>query len=247
LANQVTHIINLDRLTRVNTEAIANVSEVVKDFMINAHEKFYAINRDIMWLNITMYSQNEIYMAVRQLEFSLLELTQQIDGLLEAVQFMLHGKIPMTLISPAVLHSILRNISFHSPENYELVAGTKLENVHIYYDLIKVTIVGNSHSIKMIMSLPLKTANQQFTLYKLVVMPSRISKDKFMKYHTEFSYFGLSLSQRDYVLLNVEHLQQCIRGILTICPANVALHDANTLTCEASLFFQSMRGNNQCR
>jgi hypothetical protein len=90
--------------------------------MINAQEKFYEINRDIMWLNVTMYSQSEIYMAV-QLEFSLLQLTQQIDGLLAAIQFMLHGKISMSLISPSVLHSILRNVSFHLPENYELVAG----------------------------------------------------------------------------------------------------------------------------
>jgi hypothetical protein len=64
-----------------------------------------------VWLNVTIYSQSEIYMAVRQLEFSLLELTQQIDGLLEAVQFMLRGKIPMTFISPAVLHNILQNVS----------------------------------------------------------------------------------------------------------------------------------------
>jgi hypothetical protein len=99
----------------------------------------------------------------------------------------------------------------------------------------------------MIMSLPIQTVNQQLTLYKLVVMPSRILDDKFMKYYTEFSYFGLSFIQRDYVLLNAEHLQQCIRGSLTICPVNVALHDVNTLTCEASLFFQSIRGNNQYR
>jgi hypothetical protein len=99
----------------------------------------------------------------------------------------------------------------------------------------------------MIVSLPIKTVNQQFMLYKLVVMLSRILKDTFMKYYTEFSYFLLSFSQRDYVLLNAEHLQQCVRGSLTICPVNVALHDVNTLTCEASLFFQSMRGNNQCR
>jgi hypothetical protein len=112
--------------------------------MINAREKFYETNRDIMWLNVTMYSQSEIYVAVRQLEFSILQLTQQIDGLLAAIQFMLHGKISMTLISPVVLHGILRNISFHLPENYELVAGTKLENVYMYYDLVKVTIAGKS-------------------------------------------------------------------------------------------------------
>jgi hypothetical protein len=97
------------------------------------------------------------------------------------------------------------------------------------------------------MSLPIKTVNQQFTLYKLVIMPSRILKDKFMEYNTEFSHFKLSFSQRDYILIKEEHLQQCVRGSLTICPGNVALHDVNTLTCEASLFFQSMKGKSQCR
>jgi cell division protein FtsB len=247
LLNQVTYIKNLDTFSRVNTEAIANMSKVVKDFMINAREKFYETNRDIMWLNVTMYSQSEIYMAVRQLEFSILQLSQQIDGLLAAIQFMLHGKMAMTLISPVVLHSILRNISFHLPENYELVAGTKLENIYRYYDLVKVTITGNSHNVQMIMSLPIKTVNQQFTLYKLVVMPSRILKDKFMEYNAEFSHFGLSYSQRDYILIKEEHLQQFIRGSLTICPANIAIHDVNALSCEASLFFQSMKGKNQCR
>jgi hypothetical protein len=77
-------------------------------------------------------------MSVRQLEFALLQLEKQIDQLLAAVQYTLIGKLPVTLISPSTLQSILRNISLHLSENYELVAGTQWENIHLYYGLIKV-------------------------------------------------------------------------------------------------------------
>jgi predicted ester cyclase len=45
-----------------------------------------------------------------------------------------------------------------------------------------------------ILGIPLKSANQRFTLYKLIVMPQQVSKVKFIKYLPEFSYFGLSVS-----------------------------------------------------
>jgi hypothetical protein len=120
-----------------------------------------------------MYSQSEVYMALRQLEFSVLQLTRQIDALLAAVQYMILAKIPMAFISLTVLHSILRNVPFHFPQNYEFIAGTKLGNVHLYYNLINVAVMGKSRAINMIMSKPIRTANQQFTLYKLVVLPTR--------------------------------------------------------------------------
>ena len=62
----------------------------------------------------------------------------------------------MSILGPNVLHSIL-NISLCVPENYELIAGSKFENIYLYYQLIKVTAVGNSHGIQLILEVPLKT------------------------------------------------------------------------------------------
>ena len=76
---------------------------------------------------------------IRELEYALLQLTYQVDKLLMAVQYTLSGKFPITIIGPNVLYSILRNISLCLPENYELIAGTKFDNIHLYYELIKVT------------------------------------------------------------------------------------------------------------
>ena len=66
------------------------------------------------------------------------------------------------------------------------IADTNLGNVYYYYDLIKVTVVGNTNGMKIIIGIPLKSANQHFILYKLIVVPKRVYKDKFIKYITEF-------------------------------------------------------------
>ena len=181
LENQVTYIKNLDQATRVNTQVLFNLSTTVKDFMIKSHDRFYNLTRDIMWLNVTVHSQSEVYMAVRQLEFTLLQ------------------------------------------------------------------IVGGSHNMKLVMSVPLKTPEQRFSVYKVIVWPTRISINKFIRYKLNFAYFGLSFSQRDYILLKVEGMRKYTTGSKTICPADMALFDSQVLTCMASFFFQSSGDSNLCR
>jgi len=52
---------------------------------------------------------------------------------------------------PYYLH-IIRNVSLHLPENNKLVVGTKIEDIHLCYEFINVTIVGNVHGTKLVMN-----------------------------------------------------------------------------------------------
>ena len=61
LSNQVTYMRNVDHAARVNTNAIANLSSIVRDFVITSHDRFEDMTRDILWLNVTIHSQSEIY------------------------------------------------------------------------------------------------------------------------------------------------------------------------------------------
>jgi len=106
---------------------------------------------------LTVQGQCPIYSG--KTEFSLLQLSLQLDDLFDAVQCAIHGKLPIKLVKPTALQNILRNVTVHLPEGYELMVGTRTENVHIYYELAKVSLVANAHSIKLIVSVPLKTTN----------------------------------------------------------------------------------------
>ena len=138
VTNQLTYIKKSDTITSVNADAIANLSGTIRDDMIKSHDKFQEIARDILRLNLTIHGQNVLFMTIRQLELAVLQLTQQLDELMDAIQFIIMGKLAVNLIIPTTLHNILKGVSLELPENYELIAGARIENVHLYYDLITV-------------------------------------------------------------------------------------------------------------
>jgi hypothetical protein len=153
----------------------------------------------------------------------------------------------ITLLHCIDLHSILRNVSLHLPEGYELIAGTRAENIHLYYNLITVTVLGNVHSVKIVIHVPLKTVDRHFSIYKLFVFPTRISDNKFVKYSIEFPYFGLSDNQHDFILLTEADTSHFKNNGFTVCPADVAIYNSQTLNCESSLFFQTVTNQHMCQ
>jgi len=183
------------------------LSSIVKDIVSQSYEKFQQTAGDVIWLNYTLHSQSDLFTAVRQLEFALLQMTQQVSDLISAVQSVLQGQLPMSLINPTTLQNILRNISMHSPEGYELITGSRTDSIYLYYELTSVALIGNSHGIKIIINVPLKTADQYFTLYDIIVLPSRVSGYNFVQYSLDYSHIGLSPSQRDYVLITEAYLK----------------------------------------
>jgi hypothetical protein len=168
-------------VVQVDTTTIANLSSVVKNSMLNSHGKYMELAKETIWLNLTLYSRSEILMAICQLEFSVLRLSRQVDDLLAALQHVMLGKLPLSLMGPEVLMGILRNVSLNLPDGYELAVGTKKENTNDYYDLVKTQIIADLHILKLVMKIPLKTADRQFSLHKLVVTPSRVNGNKFVQ------------------------------------------------------------------
>ena len=94
----------------------------------------------------------------------------QTDGLIGATQYLLQGKLPLSLINPRRLRGIRRNLSLQLSEGYEVIVGTKSDKIYLYYELVQVSVIRNVHSMKRIVNILLKTANSQFTLYKVVAL-----------------------------------------------------------------------------
>jgi len=46
-------------------------------------------------------------------------------------------KKPIHLFNPITLHNILKNISLHLTEIYELIAGKRIENIYLHYEFKK--------------------------------------------------------------------------------------------------------------
>jgi hypothetical protein len=74
-----------------------------------------------------------------------------------------------------ILQTILRNVTLQLPEVYELIVNSKTENVHLFYELARVSLVENIHGIKLIITLSLKIIQCHSTPYKIITLPERIS------------------------------------------------------------------------
>jgi len=183
---------------------------------------------------------------IRQLEFSILQLTQRLDVLTNAIQYVVMGSLPANLINPTTLHNILKTVSFHLPENYELVAGTRAENIHFYYKFVKVAAIANSHYIKIILNVPMKTAGRHFVLHR-ITLPTRISNDTFVQYLPEFPYFGIDNIQHNYILFTRAELSYSNMSSISICPAHIPIFNNRLISCESSLFFQTADSHNLCQ
>jgi len=124
------------------------------------------------------------------------------------------------------------------PEGCELTVGIQTENVHLCYDFITVTVAVNIHCIKIILNIKLKITNRHFTLYKIIVLQTQMSEDKFVKYLAEFPYVGLDTGRQDCTFLTEAHLNRCNVNSITTCPANLTIYNMQTLTCRSSTFLR---------
>ena len=93
LTNQLTYVKKVADTTSLNTESIANLSSIVKDSIIQSHVMYQQFTRDLLWLNLTFLGQSTLYTAVRQMEFTLLQLNQQLDEIFDAIQLAISGSL----------------------------------------------------------------------------------------------------------------------------------------------------------
>lgn len=93
------NIIKLDAMAGMNSNAIANFSSTVKGVVIHYRDKFKQVTRDILLFNVSIHKQSEPYMVIRQLEFAVLQLTQQLSELMDVIQCILLGKLLVNLLN----------------------------------------------------------------------------------------------------------------------------------------------------
>jgi hypothetical protein len=99
LFSQITYVKKLDTISKLDTETIANLSKILRDDMIQAHDKFRQLASEILWLNVTFLGQSKLHAVIRQLEFTLLQLVQ-VNEVLDAVQLAIQGTLSIKLVNP---------------------------------------------------------------------------------------------------------------------------------------------------
>jgi hypothetical protein len=67
-SNQLTYVKGLGRNAQINTDAISNMSTIVKNKLFQLHNRYVQLTRDVMWLNLTLFNQSALFTVIRKLE-----------------------------------------------------------------------------------------------------------------------------------------------------------------------------------
>jgi len=109
------------------------------------------------------------------------------------------------------------------------------------------SIVDNFHCIKLIIHIPLKSVDNSFTLYKIIILPERISPGKFVRYATDYTYLSIQVSQHGYILFTQKDYNKCVTSSIILYPLDSAVFNTQRPTWAASLFFQSPNCKQLCQ
>ena len=105
---------------------------VVENEVVQSHDRYLQITRDLLHINLTMHGQSELYPVIR-----VHPVTAYAANLRGVSRYGIYTTRQVTL-DPCESHCVIQYFTkriLHLPENYELIVATKFQNIHLYYDL----------------------------------------------------------------------------------------------------------------
>jgi hypothetical protein len=156
------------------------------------------------------------------------------------------GKLSVNLIAPTLLQSLLRSIFAHLPDGYTLFTGIQLNDMYLFYKCIGVTVFADHHNLRLLLTVPMKTFDRHFTLYRLVTLPHRVGNSRNFVQLINFPYLLIGDSKQRCLLYTQADIESCTGKSILICPVDTQVYSTTVLTCELSIFFQKEEARNLC-
>jgi hypothetical protein len=101
-------------------------------------------------------------------------------------------KLSMNLIPPVTLRNILKNVTSYFPDGYTLCFSLPQNNINLFYEFMDIFVFADYNSVKLVLSVPLKTFERYFYMYKLITFPHNISNlDNYIQLTAEYDSLTL--------------------------------------------------------
>jgi hypothetical protein len=142
-----------------------------------------------------------------------MQLEGEIDEIFNAFQALGRGKLPISLITFAKPHSILKNVTLALPAGYELVMGSHYSQVPWHHANVRAAMLADFHNFMLIISLPLTTEDRKFQVMRLLAFPRRISNGAYVKFQSSDKYLAVNSFHQNYFTLTMNCLRA--RGIIS--------------------------------
>lgn len=124
------------------------------------------------------------------------------------------------------------------PRDVSLITNTDVDNMYIYYGIAKVQAYATKNSIRLLVRIPLRGTDRAMSLYEVEPLPTFSALlNRPMQLEPEVKYFAVTENRQYYSLLKQADIQNCQRGLLTICDATFPLIHKRVGSCTSELHF----------
>ncbi|XP_072152494.1 uncharacterized protein [Bemisia tabaci] len=178
----------------------------------------------------------DVSFFLKEIQFSILQIKDNIFKLKIALQSAAHGTLTEFLMSKRKLLSVLSKIQAHLPPQYSLIFPIRSTQISKFYNLISCHAILIDNKIRIFLNIPLKTENRVFDLYKLAPLPHNVKNVSVSIYiDPPHPYVAISKNKETYLPLDEEEINKCHNKAIMICPANIPIRSFKPKTCIFSL------------
>jgi hypothetical protein len=77
----------------------------------------------------------------------------------------------------------------------------------LYYQAAEVALVGDTHRMKVILTVTLKSVSKVFGLYRLFTFPTKIAKDIYVEFKPTYTFLACNQIYQSYSFLTEEEVK----------------------------------------
>jgi len=205
------------------------------DWAVKGLGKSVGETQRLFLLSLTLENYRSVLKRIRHDQYAL------IGGLRDAIK----GHLSPELLPPDAILNILLQLS---REGVQLIFPPREQDVHLYYDLIHVTVRPGISSGQLIMYLALPLPGLRLDVFSVHSFPRPVEEtSSFIQTKISASYLFVSES-RD-MFMEVGSLDSCrtVRAGLYLCPASAGLHRrGHVQSCLSAAFFKEDKVEDIC-
>jgi hypothetical protein len=115
--------------------------------------------------------QSNVSRAIRELEFTVMQLQQEVEQLQEGLETSATGRLSLVLIPPHNLSKSLQEVTLRLPQHVSLTAASNVETMYVYYELATMQAYATT-AIRLVVSIPLRRTDRVMNLFKSAPLPT---------------------------------------------------------------------------
>lgn len=247
--NQLTIMKNMNSKMITNTRAIKEIMEKLSLSHGHLAVSLTGVeNEENIMLHRSLSKHLRFTTMLRHLGQTIDEAKLRIVEFRQALELINTGRISSKLLPPHEFANTLYKVEKMLPAHLKMIIPVNIEDIFMYYSFCTVQALATKDGIRLIVVVPLGSADRQFDTYEIGTIPLYESNlNHWLKWDIKSDYLLVSKDRQYFTSIKSSTLNECKDNHFYLCPNSITVFHHTVDDCSFSLFISSDLATSQCR